>query len=710
MWSEFYIKNKTKVLRTLIFFFTFLIIFLSFPSERKFRFEFQRGTPWQHEDLFAPFDFSIAKLDEEIQLEVDSINNNVMLYFNYDVGVEENQSQKIRDDFENHWQLLLKEDSLKRINDPTYKYKPLPNKNSYKIYLKNIISSINYIYKVGTYDPSEVINYTDVTDYKLVFIKNNLVKTYSRNQIFTLKTGYEYIFNNFNKSIENSPNKDEYLKFFKNIGFDKYVTKNLNFDKDKTNKIKELALYNISKTRGFMQAGELVIARGEIITTDKYRILKSLKNNYEQTTDKNSLLLIQLGDAIVVFLLIFILALYIKTNKKEIFDDISALLLIYILIIIFVGLSVLIVRLSIFNIYIFPIALLPLILKTFFDDKLALFVLIISISLLGFIVPNGFEFVVIQFIAGFSAIFGISQFTRRGQLYISATSVFVAMSLMYFGIAIVQEGNIVNINWVYFLYFALCSLLLLSAYPLIFAFEKIFGFISDITLLELSTTNHPLLQKLSTTAPGTFQHSLQVANLVEAAANKIGANSMLVRVGALYHDIGKTTAPAFFIENQVTGFNPHDQIAFDQSAQVILNHVTQGISIASKHKLPQVIIDFIRTHHGTTTVQYFYKNYIKKYPEKKDEIDKFTYPGPRPFSKETAILMMADSIEAASRSLKEINRDSISKLVDNIINYQMEVKQFEEANITFKEITILKDLFKELLLNIYHARIEYPKN
>lgn len=709
MLENFYLKNRNKILRFIIIFFTFVIIFISFPNERKFRYEFQKGKPWQHEDLFAPFGFSINKLPEELQLEIDSINSNLMLYYNLDNEIIENKTQQLLEDFDQAWIVLLQEDSVKRKNDPSYKYEPLPNKNTYKDYLKEIINALNTIYKSGTYDPSEVITYTETKDYKIVFEKQDLVKSYSRSDIYTLKTAYEYVFDSFLASVDESPNKETYISFFKNLGFDRYITKNLFFDKDKTVDIKNKTLDNLSKTRGFIQAGELIIGKGERITLDKFRILQSLKTNYEQSLDKRSRLLIQLGDGIVILLLLILLLLYLKNNHNEIYENISAMLMIFIMIIIFVGLSTIIVRFSIFNIYIFPLALLPLIIKTFFDERVSLFVLLTSITVLGFVVPNGFEFVVIQFIAGFAAIFGISQLRQRGQLYISALSVFIAMSLIYFGIAIIQEGIISEINWIYFLYFGLYGLLLLSAYPLIYAFERLFGFISDMTLLELSTTNHPLLQKLSTTAPGTFQHSLQVSNLAEAAANKIGANSMLVRVGALYHDIGKTTAPAFFIENQVSGFNPHDQIAFDQSAQIIISHVTQGISIASKYKLPQQIIDFIRTHHGTTTVQYFYKNYIKKYPDKKDEIQKFTYPGPKPFSKETAILMMADSIEAASRSLKEFSVETISNLINGIIDYQMNNKQFEEANITFKDITEIKNLFADLLVNIYHARIEYPK-
>jgi hypothetical protein len=706
---NFITKNKKKFHKYLIFISAFLLIFLTFQKERKFRFEFQKGTPWEHDDLFAPFDFPVYKLDNEIQKEIDSIYNNKKISFIYDKQIEEEQLKKLNNAFEQEWKKTLKLDSIQRKTDRNYRRKPKPNKYIFEKYYKKLIGYLDFVYQKGIFDPSKILKYTNKSNYKLVFQKNKFVNTYTRDQVFSLKSAFEYVNNKLNDEISKSPEKDKLSKFFDDLEINQFISQNLFFNKQKTEEYTNLALENISKTRGFIQAGELIISKGEIITLDKYRILLSLKNYYEYAQGSYSLLLIRLGNAIVVLLLLLMLTLYLHNNKKDIFDNSSSFLFIFLLLVIFVDFSNLVMRLNLFSIYIFPIALLPLIIKTFFDERLALYVLLTSIILIGFNAANGFEFIVIQFIGGFFAIFGISHLNRRGQLYISAISAFVSMSIIYFAIAIIQEASLKNIDWINFLYFAIYGLLLLSAYPLIYLFEKIFGMVSDLTLLELSNTNHALLQKLAHKAPGTFQHSLQVANMAEAAANKIGANSLLVRVGALYHDIGKTKAPAFFIENQVTGYNPHDQIDFDQSAQIIIGHVTNGIALATKHNLPQQITDFIRTHHGTTQVQYFYKNYIKKYPEKKDEIDKFTYPGPKPFSKETVILMMADSLEAASRSLKEINKEKIQELVDRIIEYQMNARQYDEANITFKEINTLKQLFKDLLINIYHARIEYPK-
>ena len=311
--------------------------------------------------------------------------------------------------------------------------------------------------------------------------------------------------------------------------------------------------------------------------------------------------------------------------------------------------------------------------------------------------------------AGIVSIFSFVNMQKRVQLFLSAGLIFITYCTAYFAMSVVQEGNITTIDTMYFAWFGISVLLTLFAYPLIFIFEKIFGFVSEATLLELSNTNGKLLRELATKAPGTFQHSLQVANLTESALFQIGGNVLLARTGALYHDIGKMDAPSYFIENQVSGINPHDELEFDESAHIIINHVLKGIEKAKKANIPDSVIDFIRTHHGTTMVQYFYRNYLKNYPE--EEVDKklFTYPGPIPFSKETAVLMMADSVEAASRSLKSYTSETIEKLVDDIINHQVAENQFVNTDITFRDITQIKKIFKKKLANIYHVRIEYPK-
>jgi hypothetical protein len=379
------------------------------------------------------------------------------------------------------------------------------------------------------------------------------------------------------------------------------------------------------------------------------------------------------------------------------------------LVLFFIAVSSLLVRFSDISLYIVPFALLPIIIRTFYDARLALFIHIVTILVVGFNAPNSFEFVFMNFSAGIVAIFSLTNLYRRGKLFLAAALVFLTYGVVYFGISIIKEADLINIHWEDYLWFGINGLLILTSFPLIYIFEKLFGFISDATLIELSDTNQPLLRLMAEKAPGTFQHSIQVANLAEEAIYHIGGNSLLARAGALYHDIGKIEKPSYYIENLEAGKNPHDALEFDESAKIIIDHVIKGVNLAQKNKLPAPIIDFIRTHHGTTTVQYFYKSYLTKYPEKEVDVSKFTYPGPSPFSKETAVLMMADAVEAASRSYKEPTEKIINQLVDEIIEYQVKQDQFHDANITFKDISMLKGIFKMKLRKIHHGRIKYPE-
>ena len=361
------------------------------------------------------------------------------------------------------------------------------------------------------------------------------------------------------------------------------------------------------------------------------------------------------------------------------------------------------------SVYVIPFVIVPIFLKTFFNIRYALFVHMITLLLAGFWVPNSYQFVLMNFLAGLVGVFSLRSYYKRGILFYTATFVFCAYALIYILVSIMQEGDLSQINWINVLWMAGNGLLILTVYPLIFLFERIFGFLSDATLFELSDTNQPLLRKLAETAPGTFQHSMQVANLAEEAILKVGGNSLLVRAGALYHDIGKMENPQYFIENQHEGANPHDELDFRSSAKVIIDHVIQGVEIGKKHNLPEKIIDFIRTHHGTSTVQYFYRSFINANPEEDVDISEFTYPGPKPPSKENSVLMMADSVEAASRTLKTYSPDTIHELVESIVAHQVEEFQFSDADLTFADITVIKEMFKNRLSNIYHSRIEYPE-
>jgi hypothetical protein len=372
-----------------------------------------------------------------------------------------------------------------------------------------------------------------------------------------------------------------------------------------------------------------------------------------------------------------------------------------------VFITTLVVKYNEAYVFVVPLCILPLILKTFFDARLGLFVHVLTVLILGFVVPNSFEYIFLQIITGIVTILTVSELYKRANLFISVGQITLIYVMGYFAFHIIHEGNLENVEWLVFGLFLLNGMITLFVQPLIYIYEKVFGLVSDVSLLELSDTNSKLLKEMSNKAPGTFNHSLQVANLAEAAANEIGANAMLVRVGALYHDIGKINNPTYFTENQITNINPHDELTPTDSARIIINHVIDGIEMARKNNLPDRIIDFIRVHHGTMLVYYFYKKQ-QELGEVMHEQD-FRYPGPIPFSKETAILMMADSVEAASKSLKNPTFSMIDEFVDKIIGGQMRSHQFLNANVTFKEIALIKKVLKQKLMNIYHLRVEYPE-
>jgi hypothetical protein len=414
-----------------------------------------------------------------------------------------------------------------------------------------------------------------------------------------------------------------------------------------------------------------------------------------------------LGQIILVALSLFILFLFIKQYRIEVLNSTTKISMILSVILLMVVISSVVLAIDVNYIYVVPFCIAPIILKAFFDTRIALFTHLMAILIIGFIVPNGFEFVFLQLIAGIVSILTVLKMYKRSQLFMSVAKVIAVYFVIYVSLSITHDGSFVGVDFSILVQLAISGALTLLAYPTIFLFEKIFSLVSDVSLLELTDTNSALLRRLSEEAPGTFQHSLQVANLAEMGALEVGANALLIRAGAIYHDIGKLKNPMYFIENQSSNLNPHDEIEFDESAEIIINHVLDGIEIAKEHNLPDELIDFIRTHHGTTTVQYFYKQFIANFPEEEVDIQAFTYPGPKPYSKETAILMMADSAEASARSLKNPTAENIDSLIEKVINKQIEEDQFVNADITLKEITQLKKLFKKKLVNIHHSRLEY---
>ncbi len=498
-----------------------------------------------------------------------------------------------------------------------------------------------------------------------------------------------------------------YNTSFLSLFFD-IVDPNLTFNKQLTEKAVQEELDKISFLRGSIEKGTLIISKGEVVQGNKFQSLKSLESEYEsQVWNESNLYWVVFAYTVLVALALLMLLLFLRKYRREVFDNNTKVTFIFFNILLMIIITTFVMNYNSQYIYVVPICILPLVLKAFFDARLGLFAHVITVLLLGFIVSNSYEYMFLQIIAGIVTILTVSELYKRANLFISVGQITLIYIVAYFAFFVIHEGSIEILKWETFGLFVLCGLATLFVQPLIYAYEKLFGLVSDVSLLELSDTNTKLLKELSNKAPGTFHHSLNVANLAEAAANEIGANAMLVRVGALYHDIGKMKNPTYFTENQSTGINPHDELSAKESASIIIDHVINGIEIARKNNLPDRVIDFIRTHHGTSVVYYFYMKEKESFED--TDIAMFKYPGPKPFSKETAILMMCDSVEAASKSLKEPTSTKIDAFVENIIDKQMADDQFLNADITFRDIQSIKKVLKHKLANIYHLRIEYPE-
>ncbi|MGJ8715602.1 MAG: HD family phosphohydrolase [Maribacter stanieri] len=656
----------------------FIVFFL--PKGGKFKYEFQKGKPWQFENLYAPFDFSIQKTDAEIAKEKQVIESNQLPYYRYDRAEVENVEQSFEQKFEDKWSnSTLKDNQKKRLK---YFSKVILDSVYSKGILQNNGKQVqrNFIFLVKDNEASKV----RVTDFFRVSEINNLVgRILSENNLSIFEKETQALF------------------------FD-IITPNVSFDNNLTQKARNEALSKLSYTRGTVDQGRLIIAKGEVVEAENLKILESLKSEYEsELWTANNYYYILIGYTVLVALVLIMLFLFLKKYRRTVYENNVKVTFIFFNILLMVFITTMVIKYNDQLVFVVPLCILPLILKTFFDARLGLFVHVLTILILGFVVPNSFEYIFLQIITGIVTILTVSELYKRANLFVSVGQITLIYIIGYLAFHTIHEGDLSDIEWYTLGLFLLNGMITLFVQPLIYIYEKLFGLVSDVSLLELSDTNSKLLKELSNKAPGTFHHSLQVANLAEAAANEIGANAMLVRVGALYHDIGKMNEPTYFTENQVTNVNPHDELSPKDSARIIIDHVIKGIEIARKNNLPDRIIDFIRSHHGTTLVFYFYKKQ-KELEEDVNEED-FRYPGPLPFSRETAILMMADSVEAASKSLKNPTFLIIDEFVDKIISGQMKANQFLNADITFKEIETIKKIFKQKLRNIYHLRVEYPE-
>lgn len=696
--TDWWSKSKKSICLGILFGLSIAIVTYLLPREGKFRYEYQKGRPWMHDVLIAPMDFPVYKTEAELNRERDSALVSFIPYFDYDTSLINYQL----DNFNSYFNEM-------RLGNAGTEDELSPS--DYEMIRMELASTINEVYETGIYERNEFTENLHSKDESIMLVKGNVAEKVRLNDLFTHKEAYEFV-RNKRLEIQNEISDNVNMNIFgflSALSLGDFIQPNISYNEARSNAERNNILKDISLTRGMIQEGELIISKGELVNNYRFRVLESFRQEYGERIGVYNSWLFIFGQILIVSACFLILFLFLYNFRREVLDSFLKTLFILILLLVFVALARIVIVLQGISVYLVPFALIPIIIRTFYDPRLALFILMVTLMITGFIVPNSFEFIFLNFLGSVVVIFTLTNTYRRGKLFFSASMVFLTFSLVYFGIGIIQEGDVSEIDWSNYAWFAGNSVLLLLSYPLIYIFEKTFGFLSEATIFELCDTNQPLLRQLAEEAPGSFQHSMQVANLAEEAARAVGANPLLVRAGALYHDIGKVSGSEYFTENQPEQFNPHDKLEPEKSAEIIIGHIKKGLDLAKKFNLPQQIIDFIRTHQGTTKAYYFYRQYKSMYPARDIDLSEFTYPGPKPFTKEQAILMMADAVEASSRSLKEYSEEKIRSLVDSIIDNQMEEGQFTLAPITFRDISQIKASFVSRLNTIYHARIAYPE-
>lgn len=660
-----------------------LVITAILPKHARFRFEYEKGKIWQHKDLISPYSFAIEKTQEEIEADRADVLKSVLPVYQNNQQITQAALEGFAAELELKWNMSEQDDRLKNL------YKDVGLAILTDIYSQGVMSLNKKYQRHGQH-----YNFTLLTD--------NVAKQLNSIEVLSPEQAAKYAEEQL-KIQADIKNKAWLLDIISN-----HIQQNYIFDEQLSEKIEAEALSNISLTRGMVQKGESIVTTGAVITPEIYQKLESLKETYEEDARINGdRRLIFLGQFLLVGLVVLLLIVFLYLFRKDIYSDnrqLSLILLVITSMLVFLTWAI---KLKIPSVYYIPYCIVPIIIRILFDTRLALNIHLLVVLIAGFVVSNSFEFTFLQTIAGITAIYSIKNLVKREQYLTSALLILSSYFVAYLGISLLRNGSLQAMEWLSFVPFVGSVFLSLLAYPLIYAFERVFGITSDVSLMEITNTNSKLLRELSYKAPGTFQHSLQVANLAEAAIFNIGGNALLVRAGALYHDIGKMENPQYFIENQNKGGNPHDNLSYEESAQIIIRHVNKGVEIARRNNLPELIIDFIKTHHGNTRMDYFYQSFLKNFPEKFLDENIFRYPGPIPFSKETGVLMLADSVEAASRSLKEPDAESISLLVDRIIDYKLDQGQLNNSNITLKDINVIKSIFKSMLMSIYHIRIDY---
>ena len=679
--EKFYSSRKLKwrnfLSRTLLVLITVLLIVWALPRNESKQFRYDIGKPWMYGSFIAKFDFPIYKTDEAIKEQEDSLLETYQPYYNYDPAVEKKQVSKFLADYQNG-------------------IPGLPHN-----YVRLIADRLHRLYQAGIMDTPEYNEaYRDSTS-QVRLVSGNSAQSISLGCVYSTLSAYEQLFIDEQIAMQRP--------ILQRCNLNNYIEPNLIYDKGRSETERNDLLSSIPPASGMVMSGPKVIDRGDIVDEYTYRVLSSFEREIKrrsatQTQITNTII----GQVIFVTLMVFLFTMYLGLFRRDYFNKPRSIAMLYTLITLFPVVVSLMMRHNFLSVYMLPFAMVPIFVRVFMDSRTAFVCHVTMILICTTAVRYQYEFIIIQLVAGLIAIYSLRELTRRAQVFKTAILVGIGSTFVYLALQLMQDNDFSSMDHDMYYHFVVNAVLLLIAYPMMYIIEKMFGFVSSVTLFELSNTNRGLLRDLSEIAPGTFQHSITVGNLAAEIANKIGANALLVRTGALYHDIGKMKNPVFFTENQA-GVNPHDTLTYQESARIIISHVTEGVKLAERENLPTIIRDFIVTHHGTGMCKFFYIKYKNEHPEEEADPAPFTYPGPNPFTREQAILMIADGVEAASRSLPEYTEESISTLVNRMIDQDVTDGYFKECPITFRDLAIAKLVLIERLKAIYHTRISYPE-
>lgn len=662
--------------KTVLVCITVAIIVWFLPRNEGRMYRYDVGKPWMYGSVIAKFDFPIYKTDEAIKHEQDSLLKHFQPYYSLNPLIEKKQVERFLHDYEQGITGLPKE------------------------YVGIVARQMQEIYQMGIINTNEYNNIFKDSTSMIRFVSGKNAKSLKVSSFYSTIAAYEHIFANEKLAAQRA--------ILSRCNLNNYIEANIVYDKEKSDAEKNDLLSSIPLASGMVMSGQKIIDRGEIVNDYTCRVLNSFdKEMKRRSSTQDEIMTTFIGQILFVLILVMMFTSYLTLFRKDYFEKPRSITMLYTMITLFPILVSMMMKHNFFSVYIIPFAMAAIFVRVFMDSRTAFITHVTMILICAAAVKYQYEFIIVQLASGLVAIYSLRELSKRSQIFITAILVTISSCIVYLALQLMQDNQVFNIDPSMYTYFIINGIFLLLSYPMMYLIEKMFGFISNVTLFELSNTNKGLLRNLSEIAPGTFQHSITVGNLAAEIANRIHANSLLVRTGALYHDIGKMTNPVFFTENQA-GVNPHDQLSDLESAQIIISHVTEGLKLAEKFNLPGIIKDFISTHHGNGLTKFFYINYCNEHPDEKVDKEQFQYPGPNPFTREQAILMMADTVEAASRSLKEYTEESISTLTNKLIDSQVAGGFFRECPITFRDIALAKSVLIERLKSIYHTRISYP--